>query len=77
MFLWATLPEGMDGQDFAARCLAHKLAVVPGSAFYTKDGPCNSVRLNFSTPSLEQIRQGVDIMDQVLTEMGCAAPASC
>ena len=77
MFLWATLPEGMDGQDFAARCLAHKLAVVPGSAFYTQDGPCNSVRLNFSTPSLEQIRQGVDIMDQVLTEMGGAAPASC
>ena len=70
MFLWATLPEAVDTDAFVKKCLEHKLAVVPGSAFYTTDAPCRSVRLNFSTPSKEQIKQGVEIMDKVLRELG-------
>ena len=47
-----------------------KLAVVPGSAFYTDsavDQPF--VRLNFSTPTKEQIDRGVAVMAEVLAEM--------
>ena len=70
MFIWATLPETVDTDAFVKKCLEHKLAVVPGSAFYTADADCRSVRLNFSTPTKEQIRQGVEIMDKVLRELG-------
>lgn len=70
MFIWATLPETVDTDAFVKKCLEHKLAVVPGSAFYTTDADCRSVRLNFSTPTKEQIKQGVEIMDKVLRELG-------
>lgn len=73
MFVWATLPEGVSASEFTSRCLAKKLAVVPGAAFYaseSKAAACNSVRLNFSTPTKPQIEQGVAIMSRVLTEMG-------
>lgn len=70
MFIWAKLPDEVPVGEFARRCLEKKLAVVPGSAFYTADADCRSVRLNFSTPTKEQIRQGVEIMDKVLRELG-------
>ena len=50
MFIWATLPETVDPDAFVKKCLEHKLAVVPGSAFYTADADCRSVRLNFVPP---------------------------
>ena len=40
--------------------LAQKVAVVPGSAFNCdENAPSDSFRLNYSTPSDEQIVQGV------------------
>lgn len=70
MFLWMTLPNGVDMLEFVKRCLAGKLAMVPGNAFFVDgDAPCQDVRLNFSGPSKEQIVQGVGIMARVLREM--------
>lgn len=70
MFLWLTLPQGVDVAEFVERCLAQRLAIVPGSAFMTGDTPCQSVRLNFSTPTKEQIERGTDILAGVLAQMG-------
>ena len=70
MFIWAKLPGEAGAGEFARRCLEKKLAVVPGSAFYTDsavDQPF--VRLNFSTPTKEQIDRGVAVMAEVLAEM--------
>ena len=70
MFIWAKLPDEAPAGEFARRCLEKKLAVVPGSAFYTDsavDQPF--VRLNFSTPTKEQIDRGVAVMAEVLAEM--------
>ena len=70
MFIWAKLPDEVPVGEFARRCLEKKLAVVPGSAFYTDsavDQPF--VRLNFSTPTKEQIDRGVAVMAEVLAEM--------
>ncbi len=70
MFLWLTLPQGVDMQQYVKRCLEKKVAIVPGSAFMI-DGavPCSSVRLNYSSPSDAQIDEGTTIMAQVLSEM--------
>ena len=72
MFLWATLPEGVDMPGFVQKCLDRKLALVPGNAFMVdEEAPCQSFRMNFSTPTPEQIEQGVSIMAEVLAEI-CA-----
>ncbi|MBQ2756739.1 MAG: PLP-dependent aminotransferase family protein, partial [Oscillospiraceae bacterium] len=66
LFLWATLPEGVDMMDFCRRCAAEKVAVVPGSAFTVSDDvKTNSFRLNFSTPTDEQIVKGIEILGKI------------
>ena len=60
LFIWCTLPDGMDSGEFAKFALAHKIAVVPGSTFNCDTtAPSNSFRINYSTPSDEQIVSGV------------------
>ena len=70
MFLWGTLPESIDMQMFVKKCLERKLAVVPGNAFLVDESqPCQNFRMNFSTPTKENIEKGVGIMAAVLSEM--------
>ena len=70
MFLWATLPENIAVSTFVQKCLAEKLALVPGNAFMVDTAaPCQNIRMNFSTPTAEQIERGVEIMACVLAEM--------
>lgn len=67
MFLWATLPDGVEMPAFVRECLARKLALVPGNAFMVdEEAPCQSFRMNFSTPTPGQIERGVSIMAEVL-----------
>jgi len=63
MFIWVTLPERIDMPTFVQQALAHKVAVVPGNAFYDDDSKyCQSFRMNFSMPTDEQIIKGVAIL---------------
>ncbi len=67
MFLWASLPSDVNTADFVSACLQNKLAIVPGSAFFVDEhAPSQTLRLNFSTPTEEQIRKGVQIMKEQL-----------
>lgn len=61
LFLWVTLPEGMDSQSLFRSALAENVAFVPGDSFYAGNGPesCRHLRLNFSHPNPEQIREGI------------------
>ncbi|MBQ3133540.1 MAG: PLP-dependent aminotransferase family protein [Clostridia bacterium] len=62
LFLWATLPEGADMPRFCTEAVRdHKVAFVPGSAFLTDPtAPCQSFRLNFSTPTDEAMLRGME-----------------
>jgi 2-aminoadipate transaminase len=63
LFLWATLPDGTDMQAFCKNAVEHKVAVVPGIAFMTReDAKTQSFRLNYSTPTDEQIVRGCEIL---------------
>jgi 2-aminoadipate transaminase len=67
LFLWCTLPESIDLNDFVQKALANMVAVVPGTAFNCDtEAPSNSFRLNYSTPSDEQIVRGIEILGKVL-----------
>jgi aspartate/methionine/tyrosine aminotransferase len=63
LFVLGYLPERIDVTALCQRCIENKLAVVPGSAFAIdlSETP-HSVRLNFSTPSEEDIVRGVKIL---------------
>ncbi len=71
LFIWATLPEGSDMLGFCKKAVEeYKIAVVPGSAFMISESDkTNSFRLNFSTPTDEQIVKGCEILGRMTREM--------
>lgn len=69
LFLWAKLPENVDMLDYCSRLVKKCVAVVPGTAFMLDDTKkCQYIRMNFSTPSDEDIVKGIEIMAQTLKE---------
>lgn len=64
LFIWATLPEGVDMPKFCTEAVRdHKIAVVPGTAFMINEGDkTTSFRLNFSTPTDEKIEKGIKML---------------
>lgn len=64
LFLWCALPPQIDMQDFCTRAIReYRVAVVPGSAFLTDpQKPCQNFRVNYSTPTDEQIISGMDAL---------------
>lgn len=60
LFVWCTLPDGADMQAFCKKAVEQKVAVVPGIAFIADPAtPCQSFRMNFSTPTDEAIVEGI------------------
>jgi 2-aminoadipate transaminase len=59
LFLWATLPAGLDASELLTEALREKVAFVPGSAFYPNGGGLNTMRLNFSYSRPEVIEEGI------------------
>ena len=68
LFLWVTLPEGMDAKALAPKATARKVAYVPGAPFYPNGGHGNHLRLNFSTMQEDRIVQGIQILGELLRE---------
>ena len=66
LFIWVTLPEGMDAVALFKQCVDAGVAFVPGTHFYPEGGHLNTMRLNFSMPSIEQIDKGCDILKGVI-----------
>ncbi len=70
LFIWCTLPGGVDSSEFIKKALERKVAVVPGSAFICdENGKSDSFRLNYSMPSDEDIVRGVKILGDLAREM--------
>ncbi len=66
LFLWCTLPEYVDMNDFVKRAIEYKVAVVPGTTFNCDtSAPSHCFRLNYSTPSDEQIVEGCRRLGEV------------
>lgn len=68
MFVWVTLPEGMDGATLLARAIEkYRIAFVPGRAFHADGSGANTLRLSFSCASDEMIDEGMSRLGQLLT----------
>ena len=60
LFIWCDLPENVDMLDFCKKLTDRKVCVVPGNAFLTDSAmECHSFRINFSTPTDEQLTKGI------------------
>jgi 2-aminoadipate transaminase len=68
LFVWATLPDYIDTGDLLAKALRENVAFVPGSAAYTDGRGSDSMRLNFSGVSEDEIREGVRRIGEVVAE---------
>lgn len=66
LFLWVTLPEGIDTAQLLKEALEYRIAFVPGAAFHANGGGSNTMRLSFSNVNEEQIEQGIGRLGKLL-----------
>ncbi len=60
MFVWITMPDGVDVDKMQADLLDANVGIVPSSAFAADTSkPGNSFRINFSAASIEHIKEGI------------------
>ncbi len=70
LFAWCHLPEGVDMQDFCMKAVERKVCVVPGTAFLTDSTEkCDAFRINFSTPTDEQLVKGIEILGGLIKDI--------
>ena len=80
-FIWATLQRGIDAHAMIPRAVEHGVIYVAGEAFFVDGSGPNIIRLSFSAPSLERIREGVrrlasTVRDELMERRGEAAGPS-
>lgn len=68
MFLWVKLPEGCDANQLFSKCIDHNVAFVPGQEFFPDSSGINTMRLNFSNASPENIEEGIKRMGNVMSD---------
>jgi len=59
LFLWVTTPESINTVDLLKDAIQQKVAFVPGHSFHPTGGGHNTMRLNFSNATEEQIVEGI------------------
>ncbi len=68
MFIWVTLPEGIDTKLMAEKAIRKGVAYVPGEAFFAHRDVKNTMRLNFTYVPEDKIRDGVKRLAEVIEE---------
>ncbi|MCK9631097.1 MAG: PLP-dependent aminotransferase family protein [Methanoregula sp.] len=69
MFLMATLPAGLSSRRVFDEGVKNKVAVLPGLPFYVDGGGTDTLRLNFSSASDEQIAEGMQRLARVIASL--------
>ena len=75
MFVWITLPKGMDGAKLLAKSLeTAKVAFVPGQAFFADGTGANTFRVSFSCANEGMIEEGISRLGKLIAgEIGAMA----
>lgn len=55
LFLWVTVPEEIDTHELFYEAVKHKVAFVPGDVFFGENPARNTMRINFSFASKDQL----------------------
>jgi 2-aminoadipate transaminase len=68
LFLWVTLPQGLDSTELLKHALKRKVAFVPGVSFFAQGGGAETLRLNFSYATPDVIDEGIQRLGEVIKE---------
>jgi len=69
LFVWAELPEGVDGLKAFEAAIEAGVAFVPGTHFYPDGGHLNTLRLNFSMCDIPTINTGMEKLGEVIAKL--------
>jgi 2-aminoadipate transaminase len=70
LFLWVTLPAGLDSTGLLRDALARDVAFVPGAPFHAAGGGEHTLRLNFSAAPPDRIAEGIRRLASALRTRG-------
>jgi 2-aminoadipate transaminase len=68
LFLWVTLPRGMDAAQILPAAVENKVAFVPGYPFHPTGGGENTLRMNYSNATEDGIREGMSRLGRTLQQ---------
>lgn len=66
MFLWVVLPSHMDSREIFMEAIEKKVAYIVGQPFHCDRSGKNTLRLNYSFPSIDQIGEGIKRLGEVI-----------
>ncbi len=69
LFIWAELPEKIDTVQLLSSAVERKVAYVPGTYFCADGGHMNTLRLNFSNSTPDQIDTGMNALREIIKKL--------
>ncbi len=71
LFIWAELPQDIDAAAMLPEAVERNVAYIQGNEFYADGRGRNTMRLNFSSSSVQRIEKGVKILAELIkTKIG-------
>ncbi|QNU68514.1 PLP-dependent aminotransferase family protein [Ruminiclostridium herbifermentans] len=70
LYFWIRVPKYMSAREIYDECKAKGLLLIPSSIFYdiNNENRDNYIRLSFASSDIEQIREGMTILEKCLAE---------
>lgn len=68
MFLWVRLPEFIDAKEMLEKASENNVVYVTGKPFHCDGTGQNTLRLNYSFPTIHQINEGIQSLAQTVRE---------
>lgn len=68
MFIFIELPKNINATQMLNKAVELGIAYVPGTYFYVDGGRDNTLRLNFTNSSLEQIEKGMETLKNLINK---------
>jgi len=69
MFVWVKLNTRVDTAELLPKAVERGVAYVPGKSFYHDFSGTDTMRLNFSYPTRDQIERGIEILGKLIKEV--------
>lgn len=66
LFIFGTLPGGLDAEKMLKEAVERNVAYIQGSVFYADGGGKDTIRLNYSNASPEQIERGIKALGELI-----------